>query len=136
MFQNALFSAAQGLQNVYTPFPMKMHLGFCVIATALYLVQFYRKGSWHYLVMMAAVDLTFLTQTAVCRTGERIAVLGITEAALLAIAFVLNRHYSKELKAQTAAANAAADEQNERRKAAEREQSEKDREVVDNAFED
>ncbi len=132
----ALFSAAQGLQNVYTPFPLKMHLGFCVLATVLYLLQFYRKGSWHYLVLMAAMDLTFITQTSICRTGGRIAMLGVVEVALLAIAFVLNHHRSKELKAQQAAAAAAADEQDERRRAAEREQSEKDSNVVDNAFED
>ena len=62
--------------------------------------------------------------------------LGIVEVALLAIAAVLNIHYGKQQKAVKAAANAAADEQNERKKNAEREQSEKDKAVVDNAFED
>lgn len=136
MYDLTLFSAAQGLQNVYTPFPFKMHLGFCIIATILYLIQFYRRGSFHYLVLMAAIDLTFLTQTTICNDGSRVAVLGIVEVALLAIAAVLNIHYSKQQKAVKAAANAAADEQNERKKNAEREQSEKDKAVVDNAFED
>ncbi len=132
----ALFVANQGLQSVYTPFTFKMHLGFCIIATILYLLQYYRKGSWHYIVLMAAIDLTFVTQTSLCQTGSRVAVLGIVEVALLAIAAVLNYRYSKQLKLKNAEANAAADEQDERRKAAEREQSEKDGKVVDNAFED
>ena len=132
----ALFVANQGLQSVYTPFTFKMHLGFCIIATILYLLQYYRKGSWHYIVLMAAIDLTFVTQTSLCQTGSRVAVLGIVEVALLAIAAVLNYRYSKQLKLKNAEANAAADEQDERRKAAEREQSEKDGKVVDNAVED
>ena len=71
MYDLTLFSATQGLQNVYTPFPFKMHLGFCIIATILYLIQFYRRGSFHYLVLMAAIDLTFLTQTTICNDGSR-----------------------------------------------------------------
>ena len=128
--------AVEGMQNVYTPFSLKLHAIFCVIATAVYLMQYYRKGSLHYLAIMAAVDLTFVTQTPLCQTGTRVAVLGIIEVAVLAIAFVLNLNYSKQQKAKKAAENAAADEQEERRKNAEREQSEKDSNVVDNAFED
>ena len=50
------------LQNVYAPLPFKVHMIFCVIATLLYITQFIRKGSCHYLTLMIAIDLTIVTQ--------------------------------------------------------------------------
>ena len=54
------------IQNVHAPLPLTAHIIFCVIATLLYLVQFKRKKMKYYIYLLAAVDLTLLTQTAFC----------------------------------------------------------------------
>lgn len=126
----------EGLQNVFTPLPYKMHLGLCVIATVLYLVQYYRKGSWHYLLLMFAVDLTYLTQTSFCYKDGFITALGAAEAALLIASIVTYVFYAKKLKTERAAAEAEENEQEQRRKQAESEQARLDKDYVGNAFED
>lgn len=134
-----LSSAYQGMQNVYTPLSAKAHFVFCLIATVVYLLQFYRRGSWHYLVIMAAVDVTFVTQTSICRTSGAIAVLGAVEFVLLAFAAVLSIRFSRSQKAAAAVQaeeQARLDEEKERRQTAEKLQRSKDKKIVDNAFDD
>jgi thiol:disulfide interchange protein len=131
-----LAAASQGMQNVYTPLSLKAHFIFCIAATAVYLLQFYRRGSWHYLLIMAAVDATFATQTSLCKTSGSIAVLGLVEIVLLIFAAVFYAKYAREQKAAEAAENAEADEENERRHNAEKIQRAHDKQIVDNAFED
>lgn len=125
-----------GLQNVYTPLPQNMHFGLCVIASVVYLLQFYRKGSWHYPLLMFAVDITFLTQTSLCYKDGFISLLAAAEAALLTASILTYISYAKKLKAKRAAAEAEEADQEERRKNAERTQAENDKNLVDNAFED
>ena len=131
-----LLSANEGMQNISTPFPTNVHFVFCLIATIVYFLQFYRRGSWHYMLLLLAVDLTFLTQTPICRSQNAVMVLGIVEAVILIAAFIVYLPYGKRLKAETAAADAEADKQAERRKEAEQAEAEKDSKPVDNAFED
>ena len=132
----ALLSAEEGMQNIYTPLGATAHLVFCIIATIVYLLQFYRRGSWHYILIMLAVDLTFLTQTPACKGQSGVAVLGILEALVLVGAFIVYLPYGKKLKAEAAAADAETDKANQRQKQAERSEAEKDSKPVDNAFED
>lgn len=131
-----LASASEGMQNIFTPLTATTHLVFCIIATIVYLLQFYRRGSWHYMLIMLAVDLTFLTQTPACQNQSSVAVLGVFEALILIAAFIVYLPYGKKLKAQTAAADAETDKENERQKQAEREAAEQDSDPVDSAFED
>lgn len=86
------------MQNVYTPLPMKMHFIFCIIATVVYLLQYARKNAPHYLVIMVAVDLTFVTQ--ICTKSIVIGCLFGAEVILLSWAAVLSYRYNKKLKAQ------------------------------------
>ena len=122
------------MQNVYTPMPMGVHFVFCLIATLLYLVQFYRKGAWHYLLLMIAVDLTFITQ--LWTSHFAISALAIAEAALLIAAAILCFRYNKALKA----AHQKQIEEKEREaikaKLMQKIQQEEDKELVDNAFKD
>lgn len=85
-----------GMQNVYTPFPFAMHLIFCLIATFVYGAQFMRRGSKHYLLLLIAVDATFITQF--CTTNIIITCLFILEVGLLAAAAVLSYKFNKEQK--------------------------------------
>lgn len=85
------------MQNVYTPLPFKVHFIFCMIATVVYLLQFARKGSVHYLLIMAAIDLTFVTQ--ICTTNVVISCLFAAEVILLVCAAVSSHKYNKKLKA-------------------------------------
>ena len=127
---------SEGLQNVYNPLPLKMHIGLCIIATVLYLIQYRRRGSWHYILLMIGIDLTYLTQTSLCYKTGFIPALGVAEGLILAGALVTYKQFSKKEKEKRAAAAAAADEADERRKAVEKEQAKIDKNVVDSAFED
>ena len=133
---NLLVEETTGMQNIFTPLNPTTHVVFCIIATIVYLLQFYRRGSWHYILIMLAVDLTFLTQTPVCRGQSSVAVLGAIEAVVLIAAFIVYLPYGKKLKAQAAAADAETDKENERQKQAELAEADKDSKPVDNAFED
>ena len=74
--------------------PMTMHLTFCIIATLVYSIQFIRKKSLHYILMLIAFDLTFITQIYV--SEPLLIVLAVAEAALLTGAAVLSHKYNKE----------------------------------------
>ena len=107
------------LQNVYTPFPMGMHLIFCIAATIVYGLQFLNKKSLHYLLLLFACDATFVTQ--INTSKPVITGLFVAEVLLLAGAAVFSFKYSKKLKAAEAEKKKAPKENGD---------------TVDNAFED
>ncbi|MBR1738730.1 MAG: hypothetical protein IJ737_00385 [Ruminococcus sp.] len=84
------------MQNIFTPLPMGVHFVFCLIATAVYLALYARKDSPHYLVLMAAVDLTFLTQ--INTSSVTIGLLGAGEIVLLIAAAVMSYRFNKSVK--------------------------------------
>lgn len=88
------------MQNVYTPLNFTAHLVFCLIATAVYCTQYYRKKSPHYLLLALAVDGTFLTQ--INTDSWFIMALGVLEIVLLAAAAVFAFRASKAKKAELA----------------------------------
>lgn len=75
-----------------------MHMGFCIFATIIYLLEFYRKRSPHYLLMMLAVDATFLVQ--LFPNSTMVGILAVIEGVLLIGAIVLAVVWSKKRKAQ------------------------------------
>ncbi|RGG21857.1 hypothetical protein DWY44_08345 [Ruminococcus sp. AF25-19] len=85
------------LQNVYASLPFKVHMIFCVIATLLYITQFIRKGSYHYLTLMIAIDLTIVTQFTT--KSFVIGMLFGAEAALLAATAFISHRFAKKQKA-------------------------------------
>ena len=136
-----LAEAVTGLQNIYTPFTAKQHLVFCIFGTTIYLIQYYRNGGLHNLFLMAGIDLTYLTQTSLCNTGDRIGYLGVAEIIILALAGVFSYKFNKEQKAKKAAAGnvealreAADDAEEERREQIEKEAAEREEDIVNNAF--
>ena len=92
----SMYFAQSQMQNVYTPLPFTAHLVFCIIATAVYCTQYYRKKSIHYLLLALAVDGTFLTQ--INTDSIFITLLGVVELALLIAAAVYAFKFSKEQK--------------------------------------
>lgn len=129
-----LANNATGMQNVYTPLPFKVHFIFCIIATLLYLVQFYRKRSAYYLLIMAAIDLTFVTQYW---SGKPVIyALAAAEIVLIAAAVIASVMYNKKVKAENAEEIAQNEKEQEQKKAAEKLAAENDGKIVDNAFED
>lgn len=134
MFQILANQEESIVQNVYTPLPMSVHLIFCFIATGLYLLQYYRKGSVHYLLLMAAIDATFITQfwtSSIART-----MLGITEIVLISLTIFYHVKFYKKQKAENAEKLAELKEAEARAKAAEAEAAQADSALVDNAFDD
>ena len=94
-----LSKASDGLQNVYAPFPIKFHIGFCIVATIIYVLQFSRVKSKHYLLMALAVDVTLVTQfwtDSVAITG-----LFVLEVILLVSAGILSYKFNKAKKLKT-----------------------------------
>ncbi|MCR5122801.1 MAG: hypothetical protein K6B74_10310 [Ruminococcus sp.] len=134
-----LDEAVTGLQNIYTPFTPKQHLVFCIFGTAIYLIQFYRRGGWHNLLLMLGIDLTYLTQTSLCNTSDTIWILGVAEIIVLGAAFFFSYKFNKQQKALKAAGVTAetppADDE-ARSDTITKEAAEKDADIVDNAFEE
>lgn len=134
MIQLLTSAASDQLQNVYTPLPLNVHFIFCLIATLLYLLQYYRKGAVHYLVLMAAVDATIVTQF--WTTPAAIAVLAVAEVVLLAAYGVMSFRYNKAQKLLNAEKTAQAEQEEKRAAEAEKTQQKKDADIVGNAFDD
>lgn len=134
MLELLVNNTAGSMQNVYTPLPYKIHFAFCLIATLLYLVQFYRKRSAYYLLIMAAIDLTFVTQYW---TSKPVIIgLLIAEVVLIVAAVIASHRYNKKVKAENARLEAQKKKEIENKKAAETAEAENDKKIVDNAFED
>ena len=135
-----LNAAAEGLQNVYTPFTPKQHLAFCIFGTAIYLIQYYRRGGWHNLLLMLGIDLTYLTQTSLCNTSKTIWYLGAAEIVVLTAAFIFSMRYNKQQKAGKAAGGSADAEngfteaEERRRDTITKEAAEREEDIVNNAF--
>ena len=122
------------LQNVYTPLPFNIHFGFCLIATLIYLVQYWRKRSAYYLFVMIAIDLTFVTQYFTSKPV--IWGLAIAEVLLIIAAIVSAYLHNKKIKAEKVDEIEAEKQAYENKKEAEKAQTEMDKQVVENAFED
>ena len=141
MIPTILSETAEGLQNIYTPFTAKQHLIFCIFGTAIYLIQYYRRGGWHNLLLMLGIDLTYLTQTSLCNTSDTIWILGVAEIIVLGAAFFFSMKFNKQQKAEQASGltgddvgTSEADE--ERREIIEKEAAKTDADIVGNAFEE
>ena len=129
-----LVNNSTNMQNVYTPLPFNFHLCFCLVATLLYLVQFYRKRSVYYLLIMIAVDLTFVTQYWTSKPV--ICGLAVAEIALIVSAVSASHFHNKKIRAMNAEKNAQIKQELEDKKQAEKSEAENDKKIVDNAFED
>lgn len=92
-----LAEQTQQLQNVCTPLPFKVHFCFCIIATVLYITQAVRKKSKHYIFIMFAIDLTFITQF--WTSTWVIASLFAAEVVLLVLAGIFSHRYNRQIKA-------------------------------------
>ena len=92
--------ANTGLQNIYVPLPLTAHIVFCVIATIVYILEYYRKKSVHYLFVMLAVDATLLMQAF--RSSKMVVILAVLEVLLLGTAAVLAVMHMKKEKAAKA----------------------------------
>lgn len=98
------------MQNIYIPLPLGMHIGFCIIATIVYILEIYRKKSRHYFFMMLAVDATLLMQ--VFPNSTMVVILAIIEALLLGAAGVMAymEHKKNKLEQQAEAEKTAAEQ--------------------------
>ena len=92
------------LQNVYAPLPLGIHIGFCIIATIVYALLYMRRRSYNYLCLLAAVDLTIVTQFF--PEDGVITALFIVEIGLLAACVIYSVRESKAKKAAAAEAEA------------------------------
>lgn len=134
MLELLINNTTNNLQNVYTPLPFKIHFAFCIIATLIYLLQYYRKRSLYYIFIMFAIDLTFVTQYYTSKAA--IIALFIAEVVLIALAVVFSYKYNKKIKAENAAENAEKEKENAQKKEAEKAFSENEKKVIGNAFDD
>jgi hypothetical protein len=106
---NTMIFATDQMQNVYVPLPFSWHLGFCIIATVVYALEIYRKGSIHYLFMMLAVDATIMMQFF--NNSTAVVILAVMEILLLGAAITFGVMDSKKKKAEKAVAADSADAQ-------------------------
>ena len=106
-------------QNVFTPFPLPMHLGFCIAATIVYGIYFVKQKTIQHFLLLLACDLTFITQINTSKPA--LTFLFIAEVVLLLGAAVFSIKYSRDQKAA----------EKEKKKA-----PKQNGDAVDNAFED
>ena len=107
------------VQNVFTPFPFPMHLGFCIAATIVYGIYYVKQKTIQHLLLLLACDLTFITQINTSKPA--LTFLFIAEVVLLLGAAFFSIKYNKAQKAA----------EKEKKKA-----PKQDADTVDNAFED
>ncbi|MBE6853157.1 MAG: hypothetical protein E7505_06735 [Ruminococcus sp.] len=91
------------------PLEFSKHVGFCIIAIAFFLFQFYRQGFKYQLLTAAAIGATLLLYVN-DSSGWRYGI-GIIEAVLLVLIFVIMAKEKKnaEKKAQAEKDNKASD---------------------------
>ncbi|WP_242836149.1 hypothetical protein [Ruminococcus albus] len=106
-------------QNVFTPFPFPMHLGFCIAATIVYGIYFVKQKTIQHFLLLLACDLTFITQINTSKPA--LTFLFIAEIVLLLGAAFFSIKYSRAQKAA----------EKEKKKA-----PKQDSDTVDSAFED
>ena len=101
-----VFSEQVGLQNVYTPLPLNIHIIFSIFATIVLLIQFVRKNRVCYLLAAMAIDATLITHFTF-ENKNVILVLEIIELALvagciidIAVAYVKKRRKMRDEKKQ------------------------------------
>lgn len=88
---------ANTVQNVFTPFPFAMHLGFCIAATLVYGIYFIKQKTIQHMLLLLACDLTFITQINTSKPA--LTFLLVAEIVLLCGAAVFSIKYSKDQKA-------------------------------------
>lgn len=122
-----------GLQNVYTPLPLGIHLVFSIFATIIFLVQFYRKNRLCYLLAALAIDATLVTHFAF-ENKIVIIVLEIIELLLVlgCITDILLTYIKRKKKMSEEKENESILERQQK----EREKKEimSDKDILDNAF--
>lgn len=122
-----------GLQNVYTPLPLGIHLIFSIFATIIFLIQFFRKNRLCYLFATLAVDATLVTHFAF-ENKIVIIVLEIIELLLVlgCITDILLTYIKRKKKMSEEKENESILERQQK----EREKKEimSDKDILDNAF--
>ncbi len=98
------------MDSMLFPISADKHVTFCIIATLLFWVQFFRTKRWYQLVMAVAVPFSLLIYVAPENEVVYYGV-GAAEAVMLVLAFILNIVQSiliaKEEKKKKAAEPAA-----------------------------
>lgn len=122
-----------GLQNVYTPLPFGFHLVLIIVATVIFLIQFFRRNRICYLLAVLAVDATIVTHFAFDNKMV-ITILEIVEILLvlgcivdIVFAYIKRR---KKISEEKEKENVLAQQQKER----EKKEVISDKDVLDNAF--
>lgn len=95
--------AIQALQNRFAPLPINLHIGFCIVATALFLTIYFRNKKLSNIYWALICDATIILQWY----GDPITAsgVGICEIALFVILILELR---KEKKADAALAKETA----------------------------
>lgn len=75
--------------TAFAPFPLAVHVTFCIIATIFLIYQLFRRKRLYYVFFVIGVDLSLLTQAIKKYNG--IAILGIIELILfiLTVTFMI-----------------------------------------------
>lgn len=139
-----LFAAeAETLQNVYTPFPLAVHIVLALAAVVVFFIQYYRKGGFHYVLMIVATAETLITQLPGFSSNKPlILALEISEVVLcslviitLVLGYVRKKSKARKLNAEQ------REQENEQKKVDYEEylkradtEQQKDKNPVDNAF--
>ena len=74
------------IENLYAPFPLTLHVVFCVFSTLFLIIRFFNKRNVYYILLTVGIDLTILTQFF--QNEKLILTLGIIELIILILVIV------------------------------------------------
>lgn len=80
-----LSTAVRGLSGRFTPMPFGLHIGFCVLATAVFLTVYFRHKSLSALIWALICDATLILQFY----GDKTTALGVGICELVLFGILL-----------------------------------------------
>lgn len=96
-----LSAAAADLRSRFTPMPMNLHLGFCIFATAVFLIIYFRRKTASSLIWATICDATLILQFY--NDSKTALAVGICEIVLFAILIWVSLGEYKERKRKKSA---------------------------------
>lgn len=113
-----LLLSFSALQSRFAPFPKKLHVIFCIIATVAFIIIYFRTRKISNLLWMIACDTMLILQFY----GDKatVTVIGILEVIVFSAIFVL---YLKDKKAKKAGSPKSEDGRDDLEKAIKAERS-------------
>ncbi len=99
MLNTLMLFKAMDIQSRFAPLPKNLHIGFCIFATAFFILLYVKYRKINDLLWLVVCDLTVILQFF----GDKYTAfaVGVCEVILLGMIFVQHRSEQKAVKSQS-----------------------------------